>query len=425
MENTDNDHRGSPVNTYLVGGAVRDKMLGLLVIDRDWVVVGSTPDDMRVAGYKSVGKDFPVFLHPQTHEEYALARKERKVGPGYHGFDFDTGASVTLEEDLSRRDLTINAMAMSDSDELVDPFNGQEDLKQRLLRHVSPAFVEDPVRVLRVARFMARLAPLGFKVADETMILMRSMVDNGEIGNLVAERVWQELEGALKASSPRAFIETLRACDALSIILPELDKLFGVPQPAQWHPEIDSGIHTLMVLDQATKLSDTVDVRLAALLHDLGKGVTPEAEWPSHRHHDVRGADIIEVVAARLRIPKRLRDLSVLTARYHLRVHEALNLKPATLVKLMQALDVIRKPERYEHFLLACEADSRGRLGLEDRPLPELAFLREAADVFRKVDSAAIAANTENKAEIPEALRLARITAIRQWRKLREEGQVT
>jgi tRNA nucleotidyltransferase (CCA-adding enzyme) len=248
------------------------------------------------------------------------------------------------------------------------------------------------------------------------------MVDSGEISNLVAERVWQELEAALTASSPRAFVETLRACGALSIILPELDKLFGVPQTAQWHPEIDSGIHTLMVLDQAALLSDTVDVRLAALFHDLGKGETPEAEWPSHRNHDVRGADIIKKVAARLRIPKRLRDLSILTAQYHLRVHEAMILKPTTLVKLMQSLDVIRKPERFEHFLLACEADSRGRLGLENRPLPELDFLRETADIFRQVDSAAIASNTENKAEIPEALRLARIVAIRQWQNLRDQA---
>ncbi len=400
---------------YLVGGAVRDEMLGLPVIDRDWVVVGSTPDDMLAAGYKSVGKDFPVFLHPTTHEEYALARVERKTGPGYHGFEFTTDASVTLEEDLSRRDLTINAMAKRDSGELVDPFKGKSDLDARQLRHVSHAFVEDPVRVLRVARFMARLSHLGFTVADETVQLMQSMVHAGEVHNLVAERVWQEMHGALQATCPTAFFETLRQCGALAIILPEVEALFGVPQPTQWHPEIDSGRHTLMVLDQSVLLSPSVEVRFAALCHDLGKATTPVDILPSHHGHEKRGALITEALCERLRVPRKARDLAVMSARYHTHCHRAMELSASTLAKLLQSLDVVRKPDRFQQFLMVCEADARGRLGFEQNPYPQAQFLSQVADIFCAVDAGAIARETHNATNIAQAISEARVKAIKQW----------
>lgn len=400
---------------YLVGGAVRDQLLGIPVVDRDWVVVGSTPADMLNAGYKSVGKDFPVFLHPDSHEEYALARVERKTGPGYHGFEFTTDASVTLEEDLSRRDLTINAIAQRDDGELVDPFNGQQDVENRILRHVSEAFVEDPVRILRVARFMARFSHLGFTIADETLTLMRHMVRDGEANNLVAERVWQEMSGALTARSPDAFIQALRECHALAVVLPEVDALFGVPQPAQWHPEIDSGIHTLMVLQQATLASPDLDVRFAALCHDLGKATTPAELLPSHHGHEERGAVLTESLCERLRVPRKTRDLAVLTARWHTHSHRSREMRPGKLVNLLQAMDIVRKPERFEQYLLVCEADAHGRLGHEKGEYPQAAFLRQVAEVFRQVDSAAIARATEDKSTIAERISQARTQAISQW----------
>lgn len=412
------------MNTYLVGGAVRDALLGLPVVDRDWVVVGTTPDAMLEAGYRSVGKDFPVFLHPESQEEYALARTERKTGPGYHGFSFDTTASVTLEEDLSRRDLTINAIAESPDGTLHDPFNGQNDLKERRLRHVSDAFIEDPVRVLRVARFMARFAPMGFKVADETMELMRSMAADGEVGNLVAERVWQELEKALCERAPRAFFETLRSAQALAVILPEVDALFGVPQPAEHHPEIDSGLHTLMVLDQACKRADDVETRFAAICHDLGKATTPPDEWPSHHGHEARGADITETLCQRLRVPNRCRELAVISARYHTHVHRLEELRTAKLADLLQSLDVIRKPERFTGFVKVCESDSRGRLGFEEREYPQAERLIEAADAFRAVNAGDIAKATKEKSMIADAVRIARIDALRDWRE-RSRGTVS
>lgn len=399
--------------TFLVGGAVRDTLLGLPVVDRDWVVVGSTPEAMIRAGYRPVGQDFPVFLHPQTHEEHALARTERKSGPGYRGFVVSSDPSVTLEEDLSRRDLTINAIAMDCDGGTIDPHGGLADLEARRLRHVSEAFVEDPVRVLRVARFMARLAPHGFTVAAETRALMRQMVAEGEVAHLVPERVWQELERALRAPSPRAFVETLRDCGALAVILPELDALFGVPQPPEHHPEIDSGEHTLLVIEQAMRLDDSVETRLAALCHDLGKGSTPPARWPSHDGHEERGADLAAALSERLRVPRAARDLAVLAARFHTHGHRVSELRAATLCKLLDSLDVIRKPERFERFVNVCEADARGRLGFEACDYPQAARLRRFAEVYRAVDAGEIAKASVDRARIPEAIRTARIAALR------------
>lgn len=400
---------------YLVGGAVRDELLGLEVTDRDYVVVGSTPTTLLDAGFKSVGKDFPVFLHPRTHEEYALARVERKTGTGYHGFAFNTDSSVTLEEDLSRRDLTINAMAMTSDGDLVDPNNGKSDLDNRILRHVSDAFIEDPVRVLRTAKFMARFKHLGFSVADETLALMQSMVHDGEVNNLVAERVWQEMNSALIAKTPRAFFDTLNSCGALAVILPEVKALDGIPQKAEWHPEIDCYIHTMMVLEQTAKLSSTVNTRFAAICHDLGKATTPENILPAHHGHEERGAKITEALCERLRVPKNSRDLAILTARFHTHCHRAYELKATTLVKTLKSLDIIRKPERFEQFLLVCEADKRGRLGLEDRSYPEAEFMAKAATVIRNVDSAAVARATTDKSRIAEEITLVQMNSIKTW----------
>jgi tRNA nucleotidyltransferase (CCA-adding enzyme) len=400
---------------YLVGGALRDELLKLSVVDRDWVVVGSTPDEMLNAGFKSVGKDFPVFLHPESYEEYALARIERKTGPGYRGFEFNTDSTVTLEEDLSRRDLTINAMARRDTGEIVDPFNGRQDLENRLLRHVSLAFTEDPVRVLRVARFMARLSHLNFKVAEDTLGLMRSMVDNGEVENLVAERVWQEMQGALAARCPRAFFDTLRQCSALASILPEVNALFGVPQPEKWHPEIDSGLHTMMVLEQCTKLSEEVDVRFAGVCHDLGKATTPADVLPSHRGHEQRGALITKTLCQRLRVPRKTTELAVLSARYHTHCHRVRDLNASSLAKLLHSLDVIRKPQRFEQFLLICIADARGRLGFENALYPQAGILRNAAQAFREIDVADIARQIADKSTIADVVTQARVNAMKQW----------
>jgi tRNA nucleotidyltransferase (CCA-adding enzyme) len=346
---------------YLVGGAVRDELLGLPARERDWVVVGARPEELQERGFKPVGKDFPVFLHPQSGEEYALARTERKTGPGYRGFQTLFSPDVTLEQDLERRDLTINAIAKDpDGGGLIDPFGGQRDLGERVLRHVSGAFVEDPVRVLRVARFAARFAPLGFKVAPETVDLMREIAARGELDALVSERVWQETQRALEMPAPARFFEVLRDANALPLIFPELHALFGVPQPEQWHPEIDTGVHTLMVLEQAAKLSGDPVVRFAALTHDLGKGTTPPSEWPRHIAHEQRGVALVEALCDRLKIPNAYRELAVLVSRYHLDAHRVTELRDNTLLELLERLDAFRRPARFEQWVLACEADARG-----------------------------------------------------------------
>jgi tRNA nucleotidyltransferase (CCA-adding enzyme) len=373
------------MQVYLVGGAVRDALLGLPVKERDWVVVGSTRDELLRLKYREVGRDFPVFLHPDSHEEYALARLERKTAPGYRGFSVEFGPEVTLEEDLARRDLTINAIARAGDGSLVDPHGGQRDLKARLLRHVSPAFVEDPVRVLRIARFAARFAPLGFTVAPETMALMREMVARGEVDALVAERVWQETEKALREPGASFFFQILRDCGALKVVYPEINALWGVPQPEKWHPEIDTGVHTMMVLDQAALLSTDTKVRFAALVHDLGKATTPHSEWPGHKGHEERSVSLIETLCDRLKLPGEYRDLSIIVARYHGNVHRAFELRPNTILGILEKVDAFRRGERFTQALIACEADSRGRLGLEKNPYPQRQFLQAARDAAATV----------------------------------------
>jgi tRNA nucleotidyltransferase (CCA-adding enzyme) len=371
------------MKVYQVGGAVRDKLLGYSIKDRDWVVVGSTPEAMEAQGYKLVGKDFPVFLHPETHEEYALARTERKTGKGYKGFKFHTSPDITLKEDLMRRDLTINAIAEDEDGNLIDPFHGEQDIKDGILRHVSPAFAEDPLRILRVARFAARY---GFKIADETMGLMKDISSSGELETLVAERVWAELESALASKYPTRFILVLRACNALKILFPEIDRLFGVPQPKEHHPEIDTGMHTIMVLNQATRLTEDKQVRFAALMHDLGKGTTPEKEWPSHHKHEARGVKIIKALCKRFKIPNQFQDLAVLVSKYHLDCHRIQEMKPTTILKKLEALDAYRRPDRFEQFLVACEADARGRTGFEDRDYPQGEYFRSVFYASNQID---------------------------------------
>ncbi len=400
------------MQVYLVGGAVRDKQLGLAVQDRDWVVVGATPTEMEALGYQRVGKDFPVFLHPETKEEYALARTERKTAPGYTGFAFHAAPDVTLEDDLRRRDLTINAMAETVDGIVVDPFNGLGDLRQRVLRHVSPAFVEDPVRILRVARFAARFGALGFHVADDTRELMRRMVESGEVDALVPERVWAELERALGEPQPQTFFEVLRDCGALARMLPELDRLWGVPQPEQHHPEIDTGVHVMLVLAQAARLSNDTRVRFAALLHDLGKGTTPKAEWPQHIAHEERGVPIVQSLCKRLAVPNDYRDLAVLVSRYHLHYHRAAELRSTTLLKTLEQLDAFRRPERFEMFLLACEADARGRPGYETREFPQGNIFRRARHAAAAVDAKPFAGPGKDGKAIADALHQARNRAI-------------
>lgn len=400
------------MKTYLVGGAVRDELLDYPHKEKDWVVVGATPEEMLATGFQQVGKDFPVFLHPDSKEEYALARTERKTSPGYKGFDVHATPDVTLEQDLLRRDLTINALAKDESGEIIDPFNGLQDIHDKILRHVSPAFTEDPVRILRVARFAARYLHLGFIVADETMQLMKDMVANGEVDALVPERVWQEMEKALGERSPSRFIEVLRDCGALERILPELNSLFGVPQPEEHHPEIDTGIHTLMVLQQACKLSDETDVRFAALMHDLGKGTTPKSEWPHHIGHEANGAEIVVDVCKRLRIPNEYRDLAKITARYHLHYHRALELKPSTVVKTLEQLDAFRKPQRFEKFLLASEADARGRPGHENKTFPQGSYFRKSFKAAQEVDVKALVQQGYSNKELADKIREERIKLV-------------
>jgi len=406
------------MKTYLVGGAVRDTLLGLDIKDRDYVVVGATPEEMEALGFKPVGSDFPVFLHPETKEEYALARTERKSGRGYKGFTVFASPDVTLEQDLQRRDLTVNAMAMDENGQLVDPFNGKQDLEDGKLRHVSPAFAEDPVRVLRVARFTARYATKGFHVAHETNRLMNQMVNNGEVDYLVPERVWVELEGALAESRPSQFFKVLRGCGALARIFPEIDRLFGVPQPEQHHAEIDTGIHVMMVLDQAARLSSDTRVRFAALMHDLGKGNTPEAGWPHHYGHESLGVELVKQLCERIRAPNDYRDIAVLTARYHSDCHQIRERRASSVVRVLEKMDAFRKPGRVELFVLACEADSRGRKGMEDAPYPQAALFRDYFAVADGVATATIAGAAQadglSGETIGNRIHEARVNAVKQ-----------
>ncbi|EHW1397209.1 fused tRNA nucleotidyltransferase/2',3'-cyclic phosphodiesterase/2' nucleotidase/phosphatase Cca [Escherichia coli] len=404
---------------YLVGGAVRDALLGLPVKDRDWVVVGSTPQEMLDAGYQQVGRDFPVFLHPQTHEEYALARTERKSGSGYTGFTCYAAPDVTLEDDLKRRDLTINALAQDDNGEIIDPYNGLGDLQNRLLRHVSPAFGEDPLRVLRVARFAARYAHLGFRIADETLTLMREMTHAGELEHLTPERVWKETESALTTRNPQVFFQILRDCGALRVLFPEIDALFGVPAPARWHPEIDTGIHTLMTLSMAAMLSPQVDVRFATLCHDLGKGLTPPELWPRHHGHGPAGVKLVEQLCQRLRVPNEIRDLARLVAEFHDLIHTFPMLNPKTIVKLFDSIDAWRKPQRVEQLALTSEADVRGRTGFESADYPQGRWLREAWEVAQSVPTKAVVEAGFKGVEIREELTRRRIAAIASWKEQR------
>ena len=363
---------------YLVGGAVRDKLLDYPVIEHDWVVVGATASDLLDKGYKQVGKDFPVFLHPKTSDEYALARTERKSGSGYYGFDIFASKEITLEEDLIRRDLTINAMALDNEGQLFDPYNGNQDIQDKILRHVSPAFSEDPLRVLRVARFAARYHHLGFAIADETMNLMTELSQSGELKALSAERVWKETVRAIGEKSPQIYFETLKNCGALKDWFPELDCLWGIPNPEKWHPEIDTGIHTMMVLEQCALLTDDCETRYAALCHDLGKGITPEEHWPSHRGHEKLGVPIIDNLSKRLKAPTSYVQLAKIVSEFHLHLHRVEELKPKTIVKVLEHTDAFRKPERFEKFILACEADYRGRTGFEKLDYPQSEIMKKA-----------------------------------------------
>lgn len=399
----------------LVGGAVRDKLLGREVTEKDWVVIGATPEQMAALGYTAVGKDFPVFLHPTTKEEYALARTERKTGRGYGGFSFDCSTEVSLEEDLIRRDLTINAIAEDEQGNIIDPYNGLQDLREKRLRHVSAAFAEDPVRILRVARFAARYHALGFQVADETMALMQTMVDNGEVDFLVAERVWKEMQRALGEPNPDVFFETLRACGALAKLLPELNALFGVPQTPTHHPEVDTGLHCLMSLQQAAKLSNDPVVRFATLMHDLGKGITPKEEWPRHIAHEIRSLPLVKQLCTRIAAPKEYKELALIVAEWHTHCHRALELNPSTLLKTFQALDAFRRPERFMLFLLCCEADARGRTGFEYRDYPQAEYLKNVFNACSSVDIKPIQALGLVGKAFGEEVYRARLNAIKSY----------
>ena len=396
---------------FAVGGAIRDELLNLEVYERDWAVVGGSAKNLIAKGYKPVGKDFPVFLHPKTGEEYALARTERKVGPGYHGFSFDTSTEVTLEEDLGRRDLTINAMARDSNGNIIDPYGGQVDLENRLLRHVSPAFTEDPLRILRVARFAARFNKIGFTVAKETEKLMRKMVSAGEADSLKPDRVWQETEKALSGPTPEVYFKVLRDCSALSTVFPEINALFGIPQSEKWHPEVDTGIHTLMALSIAARVTDSVAVRFATLTHDLGKATTPKDIWPKHHGHEERSVEILRSFCKRLPIPKRYRELAVAVAQQHGMAHRAKELKPNTIYKLFESLDGLRRPERFEEFILACEADARGRDGFENHQYSQADVLRTALNAARKVQAKDLG-EIEQGPSLGEKLRKYRVKAI-------------
>ena len=401
---------------YKVGGAVRDRLLGRPVSEVDWVVVGASAEQMLELGYRPVGADFPVFLHPQTGEEYALARTERKSGRGYGGFTFHASPDVTLEQDLIRRDLTVNAMAEDDQGNLIDPYNGQQDLKARILRHVSPAFAEDPLRVLRVARFAARYAPLGFSVAPETLMLMRQLAESGELAHLTAERSWKEISRALMEPRPEVFVQVLRDCGALAALLPEVDDLFGVPQPQAHHPEIDTGVHVLSVLHQCAEHDQPLNVRWACLLHDVGKGLTPEAEWPRHIAHEHKGLRLIQAINARCKAPRDCAELAMLVGEFHTHGHRALELRPSTLLELLQRFDVFRRPQRFVEFVAACEMDARGRLGLEQRDYPQAAYLLGAAEAARQVPVKPLVEKGFKGAELGEALNRERLQALKAYK---------
>jgi len=397
---------------YLVGGAVRDELLGLEPRERDWVVVGSTPEELQRKGYRQVGASFPVFLHPGTGEEYALARTERKQGHGYHGFTVDFHPGVSLEEDLVRRDLTINAMARDAEGNLVDPFGGVQDLDNRGLRHVSPAFCEDPLRVLRVARFAARFAPLGFQVHESTLALMREITGSGELEHLVPERVWAEIETAMSAAQPGVFVEVLRECGALAALLPEVDALYGIPQTKKYHPEIDTGIHVVMAMNLAASLGRSPQVVFALLLHDLGKGLTPESEWPSHVGHEQRGIPVVKQVCDRLKAPNSYRDLALRVGGLHLRCHRVGEMRPKSIMRLIEDADLLRRPEGLADFLHACEADYRGRKGREDWPYPQAELLENALQAVQGIQARDLDTDGLDGVEIGEMLRQARIEAI-------------
>ncbi|WP_411728394.1 multifunctional CCA addition/repair protein [Methyloglobulus sp.] len=409
---------------YLVGGAVRDKLLGYPVRECDWVVVGETPESMIKQGFRAVGKDFPVFLHPDSHEEYALARTERKTAPGYKGFIIHADVDVTLKQDLKRRDLTINAIAMTPQGEIIDPYGGREDLDRRIFRHISPAFAEDPVRILRVARFAARYHHLGFKLALDTTELMRVMVDAGEVDHLVPERVWAELFKALKEPSPSAFFYTLMDCGVLEKIFPEIYNLFGVPQPPKYHPEIDTGVHSMMCLEQAALLSTKPEVRFAALVHDLGKALSPKDNLPHHYGHETKGMPVLEALCNRLRVPNAFKSLALHVMQYHTHCHKAGELKPSTLIDLLNTLGAFKQHNQLPEFLLACEADAKGRTGLENKPYPQAAYLLTAAKVAASVDTAALLNGNLQDAEIGEAIRRLRIQAIADMTKAEQQNNV-
>jgi len=399
------------METYLVGGAVRDKLLDIPVKDRDWVVVGATPESLLAAGYRQVGKGFPVFLHPQTKEEYALARTERKSGPGHTGFEVHAAPDVTLEQDLERRDLTINAIAQTEAGEIIDPFSGCRDIENKKLRHVSAAFSEDPLRILRVARFAARFANRGFEVAAETLTLMRQMVASGELNTLVGERVWQEIQRALTEPCPDQFVSTLRECGALGVILPEVDALFGVPQPPKYHPEVDTGVHIMMCLQQARRLSDDPTVAWATLVHDVGKGITDPEKWPSHVGHEKLGLGLLDAIHRKIPVPKEYAALARLVCEHHTKLHRVKELRPSTLLSLLESLDAFRRPERLDRFLLACEADARGRTGLEDRDYPQRDYLNHAMTAMTKIDIAGLLRDNP-KAQPEQLIRKTRQAAL-------------
>ena len=404
------------MKTYLVGGAVRDGLLKLPVKDKDWVVVGATPQAMLDQGYQQVGRDFPVFLHPKSREEYALARTERKSGQGYTGFVTDFAADVTLEQDLMRRDLTINAIARDEHGEFIDPYGGRDDLAKRLLRHVSAAFNEDPLRVLRVARFAARFAHLGFRIADETQRLMQQMAASGELAHLTAERVWKETENALQSANPQVYFQVLRDCGALAVLFPEIDNLYGVPAPAKWHPEIDTGIHTLMTLAIAAQLSPETDVRFATLCHDLGKALTPPELWPSHPGHGLAGVPLVAELCQRLRVPNHIRELSMLVAEVHDLVHTIERHPPEILIQLFDRLDAWRKPQRVGQIALTSEADARGRTGFENNAYPQGDFLRQAFQVALSVSTKAVVEAGFKGPAVREELTRRRVAALAEWK---------
>jgi len=400
------------MQVYCVGGAVRDELLGRAVKDHDYVVVGATPEQMTALGYRPVGKDFPVFLHPKTQEEYALARTERKTAKGYKGFQVYAAPEVTLEQDLARRDLTINAIARDAEGALIDPYRGVDDLKARVLRHVGPAFVEDPVRILRLARFAARFAD--FTVAEETLALMREMVENGEVDALIPERVWQELAKGMMEAKPSRMFDVLRQCGALKKILPEVDRLFGVPQPPQHHPEVDTGVHVMLVVDYAAAQNFDLPVRFAALMHDLGKGTTPAEMLPRHIGHEQRGVGLVKDVCKRLRVPNDCRDVAVITANFHGKAYRALEMRPDTVVQLLHDTDALRQPQRFEAFLQACESDVRGRPGFETCAFPEADYLRRALEAAQAVDAGTIAGQFDQPEKIRDAVFRARVEAVAQ-----------